>query len=399
MKLIERPKYNDRLKSLRGTPDIKILTGIRRCGKSELLRSFARYIKSENPSANIIFIDFTSLDFEHLLEYHSLYQYINDHYCEGVENVVMIDEVQMCPKFELAVNSLHSSYKYDIYLTGSNAFLMSNDLATLFTGRHIEIHVFPFSFDEYRRYYDDITDSHKLLERYVVEGGLPGSYVYKQEQDRAAYLAEVYRTIVIRDLITKYNLSETSTLEKVGEFMMDNVGNITSPNGICGGLASEKIIITNKTVSNYLGYLCNAFVLYKATRYDVKGKSYLQSLHKYYLADTGLRFAILGRRNMDWGRMLENIVYIELLRRGYEVYVGKLYQKEIDFVASRRDERLYIQVSDNISDLATFEREISPLLQVRDGYKKMIIARTGTIRYDRDGVVIYDLAQWLLDID
>lgn len=399
MKLIERPKYNDRLKSLRGTPDIKILTGIRRCGKSELLRSFARYIKSENPSANIIFIDFTSLDFEHLLEYHSLHQYINDHYCEGVENVVMIDEVQMCPKFELAVNSLHSSYKYDIYLTGSNAFLMSNDLATLFTGRHIEIHVFPFSFDEYRRYYDDITDSHKLLERYVVEGGLPGSYVYKQEQDRAAYLAEVYRTIVIRDLITKYNLSETSTLEKVGEFMMDNVGNITSPNGICGGLASEKIIITNKTVSNYLGYLCNAFVLYKATRYDVKGKSYLQSLHKYYLADTGLRFAILGRRNMDWGRMLENIVYIELLRRGYEVYVGKLYQKEIDFVASRRDERLYIQVSDNISDPATFEREISPLLQVRDGYKKMIIARTGTIRYDRDGVVIYDLAQWLLDID
>jgi hypothetical protein len=399
MKLIERPKYNDRLKSLRGTPDIKILTGIRRCGKSELLRSFARYIKSENPSANIIFIDFTSLDFEDLLEYHSLHQYINDHYCEGVENVVMIDEVQMCPKFELAVNSLHSSYKYDIYLTGSNAFLMSNDLATLFTGRHIEIHVFPFSFDEYRRYYDDITDSHKLLERYVVEGGLPGSYVYKQEQDRAAYLAEVYRTIVIRDLITKYNLSETSTLEKVGEFMMDNVGNITSPNGICGGLASEKIIITNKTVSNYLGYLCNAFVLYKATRYDVKGKSYLQSLHKYYLADTGLRFAILGRRNMDWGRMLENIVYIELLRRGYEVYVGKLYQKEIDFVASRRDERLYIQVSDNISDPATFEREISPLLQVRDGYKKMIIARTGTIRYDRDGVVIYDLAQWLLDID
>lgn len=395
MKLINRPTYIERLKQLRGTPDIKVMTGVRRCGKSELLKAFAKYIQNANADANIIGIDFNSLEFDGLREYHALHQYVSERYKEGRENVVLIDEVQMCPKFELAINSLHASFKYDIYLTGSNAFLLSSDLATLFTGRFIQIHIFPFSFQEFRAYFDDERDMGHLLERYIVEGGLAGSYLYNNITDKLNYLKDIYQTIIIRDLISKYRLSENSSLYRVGEFMMDNVGNLTSPNAIVGGLVSDKVDISRVTVNNYLEYLSSAFLLYKATRYDVRGKNYLRTLNKYYTVDTGLRFALLGTRNMDWGRMLENTVYIELLRRGYDVYVGKLYQKEIDFVATRQSEKIYIQVSDYIGEPGTFEREIAPLRQVRDAYPKMILARTHTFAYDRDGIVIQDIAKWL----
>lgn len=396
MKLINRPQYIERLKQLRGTPDIKIMTGVRRCGKSELLKAFAGYIKSDNPDANIIRVDFNSLEFDNLREYHLLHKYVTDRHVPGCENVVMIDEVQMCENFELAVNSLHSSFDYDIYLTGSNAFLQSSDLATLFTGRFIPIHVFPFSFKEFCAYFDTDHDLPHLLQRYILEGGLAGSYYYNNITDKVNYLKEVYRTIIIRDLITKFNLSPDSSLYRVGEFMMDNAGNLTSPNAIEGGLNADKVSISRVTVSNYLDYLSSAFLLYKSTRYDVKGKSYLRTLNKYYNVDTGLRYALLGTRNMDWGRMLENIVYLELLRRGFDVYVGKLYQKEIDFVATRQSEKIYIQVCDYISDPSTFEREISPLRQIRDAYPKMILARTNLPAYDRDGIIINDIAAWLL---
>ena len=396
MKTIVRKNYLNRIIELKDTPDIKIITGIRRSGKSKLMQSYIEYLKTNCNNINIIFIDFMDLEFEEIKEYHALHSYVEQHYVAGNMNYLFVDEVQMCPKFELAINSLYSKGKYDIYVTGSNAFLLSADLATLFTGRYIEIHVFPFSFQEYCEYYSDVSDKDKLFDEYSFKGGLAGSYSYPNDRDRVTYIKEVYETIVTRDLVQKYALPDTTVLQRLSEFLMDNISNLTSPNKVSQLLTANNVSTSHVTVRKYIKYLCNAFVFYDIKRYDIRGKKYLESSEKFYLCDTGIRYAILGSRNMDYGRVYENMVCIELLRRGYDVYVGKLYQKEIDFVAQRGSEKIYIQVSDNISAQETFEREYSPLLQIRDAYPKMIIARTRHPKYSYEGIVIYDIAEWLL---
>ena len=396
MNYIERDRYMQRLLDLMGTPDIKIITGVRRSGKSELMKAYIRRISETQTDANIIFVDFFDLKYESLKEYHALHDYIESHYIQGKKNYVFVDEVQLCRQFELAINSLHTSRKYDIYITGSNAFLLSSDLATLFTGRFIEIHVFPFSFAEFCSYYAEEKDTAKLFEEYVIRGGLAGSYEYRTEMDRTNYIRDVYDTIINRDLVTKYNLPDTMTLEQLAEFMMDNVSNLTSPNNISDTLTQNVVATNHRTVGNYIRYLCNAYIFYGVRRYDIRGKKYLKSSVKYYLSDTGIRFAILGRRNLDYGRMYENIVCIELMRRGYEVCVGKLYQKEIDFVAVRGNEKLYIQVSDDISRPETFQREYDPLLKIKDAYPKLILANTRHATYDYEGIRVHNLPDWLL---
>ena len=397
MRLISRPHYINQLSGVMNTPDIKIVTGIRRSGKSKLLSAFADYIRQIDSTANIIEIDLTKLRFEKLKEYLALNEYVEKQYKEGVNNYLMIDEVQLCGGFELTINSLHSEEKYDIYLTGSNAFLLSSDLATLFTGRHIEIHVFPFSFKEYCTYFE-IAESNmqEAFTDYIQIGGLSGAYPYSRISDREKYIRDVYETILIRDLVEKYKLGNPTMMKRMSHYLMDNIGNISSSRNISNALTSDGTLTNHMTVGNYINYLCNAFVFYEAKRYDVKGKTYLQSLSKYYLADTGIRFAELGKRNMDWGRMLENIVFIELLRRGYEVYVGKLYQKEIDFVAMKGSEKIYIQVSDDISAETTFNREVEPLLKIRDAYPKLLLARTRNEETDYEGIRIVDIPRWLL---
>jgi predicted AAA+ superfamily ATPase len=397
MKTIVRKNYLNRIIELKDTPDIKIITGIRRSGKSKLMQAYIEYLKTNYDNINIIFIDFMDLKFEEIKEYLALHSYVEQHYVAGKMNYLFVDEVQMCPKFELAINSLYSKGKYDIYVTGSNAFLLSADLATLFTGRYIEIHVFPFSFQEYCEYYSDVSDKDKLFDEYSFKGGLAGSYLYPNDRDRVTYIKEVYETIVTRDLVQKYALPDTTVLQRLSEFLMDNISNLTSPNKVSQLLTANNVSTTHVTVRKYIKYLCNAFVFYDIKRYDIRGKRYLESSEKFYLCDTGIRYAILGSRNMDYGRVYENMVCIELLRRGYDVYVGKLYKKEIDFVAQRGSEKIYIQVSDNISAQETFEREYSPLLQIRDAYPKMIIARTRHPKYSYEGIVIYDIAEWLLE--
>lgn len=396
MRLINRPLYLRQLEDLINTPDIKIITGIRRAGKSKLLSAFSKQIHRQDASANIISIDLTRIKFEHLKEYHALNDYIEANYREGVNNYLMIDEVQLCDNFEITINSLHSEEKYDMYLTGSNAFLLSSDLATLFTGRYMEIHVYPFSFKEYCTYFEVERDFDEHFDRYIKLGGLSGSYPYKNDSDKEKYIRDVYDTILIRDLVEKYRLGSSTVLKKVSEYLMDNISNISSSRNISNALVAAGTETNYKTIGSYVEHLCHAFVFYETRRYDVRGKTYLQSLSKYYLADTGIRFAVLGKRNMDWGRMLENIIYIELLRRGYEVYVGKLYQKEIDFVAMKGGEKIYIQVSDNIADEGTFRREIEPLLQIRDAYPKMLLARTRHEDSDYEGISIVDIPKWLL---
>ena len=393
MKTIERSEYLNRIKNLKNTPDIKVITGIRRSGKSILMQEYISYLKDHYEDINIIFIDFMDLSFEALKEYHALHTYVEEHYRQGKENYLFIDEVQMCPNFELAVNSLYSKRKYDIYITGSNAFLLSADLATLFTGRYIEIHVYPFSFKEYCKHYSDNSDIDMLFEEYTIKGSFAGSYAYNTEKDRKDYIKEVYETIVTRDLVQKYSLPDTLMLQRLSEFLMDNISNLTSPSKISNMLTSTNHV----TIGKYIKYLCNAFVFYDIKRYDIRGKKYLKSTEKFYLSDVGMRYAILGTRNMDFGRVYENMVCLELLRRGYDVYVGKLYQKEIDFVAQRGSEKIYIQVSDNITEEETFKREYTPLLQIRDAYPKIIIARTNHPEYSYEGIRIFDIKDWLLN--
>ena len=393
MKTIERSEYLNRIKNLKNTPDIKVITGIRRSGKSILMQEYISYLKDHYEDINIIFIDFMDLSFEALKEYHALHTYVEEHYRQGKENYLFIDEVQMCPNFELAVNSLYSKRKYDIYITGSNAFLLSADLATLFTGRYIEIHVYPFSFKEYCKHYSDNSDIDMLFEEYTIKGGFAGSYAYNTEKDRKDYIKEVYETIDTRDLAQKYSLPDTLMLQRLSEFLMDNISNLTSPSKISNMLTSTNHV----TIGKYIKYLCNAFVFYDIKRYDIRGKKYLKSTEKFYLSDVGMRYAILGTRNMDFGRVYENMVCLELLRRGYDVYVGKLYQKEIDFVAQKGSEKIYIQVSDNITEEETFKREYTPLLQIRDAYPKIIIARTNHPEYSYEGIRIFDIKDWLLN--
>ena len=254
MKTITREKYLDRMIELNGTPDIKIITGIRRSGKSKLMQAYIEYLKSNFENINIIFIDFMDLAYEDIKEYHALHTYVEGHYQAGKTNYLFlfVDEVQMCPRFELAINSLYSKDKYDIYVTGSNAFLLSADLATLFTGRYIEIHVFPFSFQEYCKYNEDISDKDKLFDDYAIKGGLAGSYAYKMEKDRTNYIKEVYETIVTRDLVQKYALPDTLVLQRLSEFLMDNISNLTSPNKVSQLLTANDMPTNHVTIGRYI---------------------------------------------------------------------------------------------------------------------------------------------------
>ena len=396
MKLIERSNYLDKIKNVIGTPDIKVITGVRRSGKSKLLEAFRDYVQMNIADANVIHINFNLTQFEDLKEYHALNDYIEKSYQPNKSNFVLIDEVQLCPQFEITINSLHASEKYDIYLTGSNAFLLSSDLATLFTGRTFEIKVYPFSFAEYIEYFG-YQDKFEAIDKYIKEGGMSGSYLYKDEEAKYDYIADIFDTLIVRDIRQKYKIRNMGLMDKLVAFLMDNISNLTSARSIAHTLAGNSDKTNHITVNNYIQYLCNAFAFYKIRRYDIQGKKYLVTSDKYYLSDHTFRYAKLGTKNMNYGRALENIVAIELLRRGYEVYVGVLYKKEIDFVAIKRNEKLYIQVADSITEDMTFHREVTPLLSIKDAYPKIIIARTRHEEYLYEGVRILDIADWLIN--
>ena len=370
---------------------------MRRSGRSELMKAFAEITKQNDPVSNNIYIDLLDLDNEPLLEYHTLHYKITKQYKEDAHNRLFIDEVQLCEGFEKAINSIHARGGWDIYLTGSNAFLLSSDIATLFTGRHREIHILPFSFVEYRSYFGDQEFVDNDFDDFIRRGGLAGSYAYSDIFESYEYIRDVYKTILTRDLVQKFSLSDTSVLERLAEYMMDNSGNLNSPNNIANVLEANKVSTNHVTIGRYISYLRDAFVFYEARRYDIKGRKYLSTQAKHYICDSSIRYAVLGTRNMDWGRMYENTVFLELMRRGFEVYVGKLYQKEVDFVIKRGSELAYIQVSDDISAKSTLERELASLLSIKDAFPKILIARTRHEPYTQEGVLILDLARWLLD--
>ena len=393
MKIIKRDYLKD-LISIIGTPDIKVITGVRRSGKSKLLEEFKKYIQKNIKNNNIIEINFNSLDFEELKEYHKLNDYIESKYKENFNNFILIDEVQMCEGFEKTINSLHASEKYDIYITGSNTFLLSSDLATLFTGRTFEIEIFPFSFKEYIEYYG-YKDIDEAFNNYIYEGGMSGSYLYEENDKKYDYILDVYKTLIVRDIVEKYNIKNIELFDNITNFMMDNISNLTSIRSITNYLNQYDNEVNHKTIGAYIQYLCNSFLFYKIKRYDIQRKKYLKTIDKYYLVDPTFKYAKLGIKNVNYGRNYENIVAIELMRRGYEIYVGELYNSEVDFVAMKRNEKIYIQVSDNIENEKTFQREVNSLLKIKDAYPKILIARTKHDMYLYEGIQVYDIARWL----
>ena len=397
MKTIKR-KYLQDVIDVMGTPDIKVITGVRRSGKSELLRMFINYINKNIPNSNIIYIDFNLDKFDELKQYKELIKYVSERYIEEKNNFILIDEVQMCNGFESAINNFHAERKYDIYITGSNAFLLSSDLATLFTGRTYSVEVYPFSYKEFLEYHD-LENNQESYDRYVLEGGFSGSYLYNDMEKKYNYIRDVYKIMIVRDIVERNKIKNSALLDSISDFLIDNISRLTSYRSLTDTLNTNKADTNDKTVGTYIKYLCEAFAFYRIRRYDIQGKKYLATQDKYYLSDHAVKYALQGTKNMNYGSIYENIVAMELLRRGYEVYVGVLYEKEIDFVAMKRNEKIYIQVSDNIGndfENDTFKREVAPLLQIKDAYPKMVIARTGHDDYQYEGIQIVDIANWLV---
>lgn len=395
MKLIDRVEYLNRLIGIRNTPDIKVITGVRRSGKSRLLMSYIEWIKKHDENANVVWLNLQETENEKYLEYHALHDFILKKYNGEKNNYLFIDEVQLCADFEKAINSIHSKGLFDIYVTGSNAFLLSSDLATLFTGRTFTLEVYPFSFREFLIYFER-KDIDIAFNDYVKMGGFAGSYLYYDMADKYHYLQkDVYDTVVTRDIVQKYRIRNVNLFENLSHYLMDNISNLTSSRSIEKYLNSNAKSVSHNTLTNYIKYLLHAFVFYEVKRYDIRGKRYLSTEQKYYLVDHAMKYAVLGTRNQDLGRTLENIVYMELRRRGYEVYIGTLYKKEINFVAMKRDEKKYIQVSTFLEDENTLRREVEPLLKIKDAYPKQIIARTHQEEYTIQGVKVVDIAEWL----
>ena len=398
MKIIKR-NYLQELIDVMNTPDIKVITGVRRSGKSELLNMFKEYVKENVKNSNIIFIDYNLDEFDELKQYKELIKYVDNKFDSTKNNYIMIDEVQMCDGFEKAINNFHAENKYDIYITCSNAFLLSSDLATLFTGRSFSIKVYPFSYKEFLEYFE-YANNDENFDKYALEGGFSGSYLYKDIEKKYNYIAEVYKTVIVRDIVQRNKIQNVPLMDSISDFLIDNISRLNSYRSITDTLNSNKVESNDKTVGTYIKYLCEAFAFYKVRRYDIQGKKYLSTQDKYYLSDHAVHYAIQGTKHMNYGSIYAHLVAMELIRRGYEIYVGVLYDKEVDFVAMKRNEKIYIQVSDNIGndfENKTFKREVDSLLKINDAYPKILIARTHHDMFTYEGIQVIDIKDWLIN--
>lgn len=401
--MIERPLYLEKLISYKDKPTIKVITGIRRCGKSSILDSFIDYLKQQGVEpTHIIKMNFEDLIYDDM-NYKQLNQTILDKLPNDKQKVyIILDEIQRIASWEKVVNSLHLNPLLDLYLTGSNAYLLSSELSTFLSGRYIEIKMLPLSFKEFLTFYDFSADTpmDKKFANYMRFGGMPAlkDYNFDEKQSRDT-LDSIYNTVIVKDVLSRSAIKDVSVLERLTRFMADNIGNMTSINKITNYLVSEKSLSSpnNKLIEAYTTSLENAFIFYPVKRYDIKGKEFLKSLNKFYIVDSGLRTYLLGRVR-DTGRILENIVYFELLRRGYNVSVGKIGDMEIDFIATRGEEKVYIQVSDELTNTETRERELASLQAIRDSFEKIILTmdyiHTGTTE---DGIKVIHLIDWLLE--
>lgn len=381
---------------------IKVVTGVRRCGKSTLLSQFKSEVEKLG-ECNTISINFDDLENEFLCDYHVLYQHLMEKITDRLMNYIFLDEIQLVPQFEKVVNSLFLKENVDIYITGSNAYMLSGEIATLLSGRYVEIKMLPFSFAEYAQFKRDflkkeVAADETLYNEYVSLGGFP--YVASISNDKNLvrdYIRGIYSTIVLKDIIQRKKLSDSDVLEKVCKFTLSNVGNLVSSKKVSDTLTSGGRKTSPATVENCYNALTESYLFYKATRYDIKGKEFLKSLEKYYAVDMGLRFFMLGIRTSDDGFILENVVFLELLRRGYEVYVGKYNDFEIDFVAKKDGLAEYYQVALSVRGQDTLERELRPFRLIKDNYPKFLITLDNSNDIDHDGITQVYAVKWLAE--
>ena len=396
--IIERKEYLDRLIPLKDKKVIKIITGVRRCGKSTLMEIFKNYLLSVGVNKkNIISINFEDYDFYDFREPNKLYRYIKDKLDGERQNYIFLDEIQHVDEFSRVVDSLFIKNNVDIYITGSNAYMLSSEIATLISGRYIEIKMLPLSFREYVSTTGDKKDLSRKYIDYIENSSFPYTLELRdQVNEIKPYLDAIYNTVVVKDIATRKKILDISMLESVTRFMFDNIGNPLSMKKIVDTMTSDGRKIDVKTVEKYINGLTESFVLYKANRYDIKGKQYLKTLEKYYVVDIGLRYMLLGSRSTDIGHILENVVYLELLRRGYEVYVGKVLNTEVDFVAIDNKKTIYYQVAATTRDPKTLERELKPLTCIDDHYPKYILTLDEDPEVDYDGIRKVNALDWLL---
>ncbi len=397
--MIQRKEYMEKLKSFKDKKIIKVITGIRRCGKSTLLELFKEYLLSTGISNNqIISINFEELKNEQLNDYKNLYEYIENCLSNNKMNYIFLDEIQNVKNFEKAVDSLFIKENVDIYITGSNAYLLSGELATLLSGRYVKIEMLPLSFKEYMEI-SNSTNKSDAFKEYLEFGSFP--FINELNKNGIAikdYLEGIYSTVLLKDIASRKGIQNIATLEMVIRFIMDNIGNITSTNKICNTLNSNgKNTSSIHTVEEYISALKNSFFIYEANRYDIKGKEYLKSLEKYYVVDIGLRNILLNSKETNIGHLLENIVYIELLRRGYRINIGKIGNEEIDFIATNMDDVIYYQVCASVLDEETLKRELRPLDKITDHYPKYILTLDNLPTASYNGIKRINVIDWLLN--
>lgn len=396
--MIERKEYLNTLIDFKDKHIIKVLTGIRRCGKSTLFILFQNYLLNNGVNREqIISINFEDIDYEELLDYKALYKYIKERLIPNKMNYIFLDEIQNVPNYQKAVDSLFIKNNVDLYLTGSNAYLLSGEIATLLSGRYIEIQMLPLSFKEYVSYFNDKTDLSRKYTDYLINSSFPYTLELNgSKKNIREYLGGIYSTVVLKDIIARKNINDVFMLESIIRFMFDNIGNLCSIKKIADIMTSDGRKITSPTVENYLSALVDSYILYKVRRYDIKGKQYLKTGEKYYVVDIGLRYYLLGTKKVDMGHILENIIYLELLRRGYEIYIGKVGSTEVDFIAINDEGIEYYQVALTVHDEKTLERELYPLNSISDHNPKYLLTLDDDPPTSHNGIKQLNAIDWLL---
>ncbi len=406
MERIRREKYLSILKNFKDQQIIKVITGIRRCGKSTLLEIFQDYLKENGVKENqIISINFEDADYEELQDRKKLYEYLKTKLVKGIKTYIFLDEIQKVDEFEKTVDSLFINKDVDLYITGSNAWLLSSELATLLTGRYIEIKMLPLSFKEYLSAFEDKTDLSRKFRNYLRYSSFPQAIqLFKINPENInLFLDGIYNTILFKDVMQRKGITDKNTLERVTKYLYDNIGNRTSMKNISHNMEGLEKNNSYNTISTYVQALIDSYIVYKVNRYDIKGKEFLKTQEKYYAVDIGLRYYMLGQASgKDMGHILENIVYLELLRRGYEVYIGKYDELEIDFVAKNTENTIYYQVAlttrePNDDNNSILERELTPLKKIKDNYPKIILTLDDDLDADFDGIKKINVLDWLLE--
>ena len=397
MKILDRKEYKNRLIRLQETEKIKIISGIRGAGKSELLHSYQKWIEEHVEGANILYLDMEDAQNAELKDGPSLLGYIEMKYEEKSKNFLIVEEVQHCKNFEKAMQSVYERKMFNIYLSSSNASFLYEDKTAFWDENSIELPIFPFSLSEYLRYYERKDLSSAILPGYLKYGGLSATFRFKFKEDKTEYIKELYNKKIKKDLRKTYGIKDQALMDSLLAYLMLHLSTPTSASKISSLFKQNNLETNHITIGKYLQYLCAAFLFFKVKRYDIRKKVYLETVDKYYMTDLSFRFALLEKEKPGMKEIYENLVAIEIRRRGYDIYVGKLYQKEINFVAMREKEKLYIQVTDEIEGEDTLTKALSPLRAIKDSYPKLLIANTGKDEFDVDGIRILDLTKWLME--